>query len=297
MLGEGLELPSRPRRHARGARGRPVASEAGAFANPIDLLGSVTAEDVCVSVLPARFRPSSSCALSRLVVATAAEVERAVDSAVAAAGSGQTRRGGLSSPNEPAGRHRRAPAPHRDVRIAGGRGAASAPPLAARPGCAGRSASFPSCASISRRGACRRRGRARRPAHGRPGSTPTRARHGRGLRHPAPPEVVAATPGDAVRAAAVSSAAERWSSSPPSRPRTRPRPEESSSTSAAPTRCAPRGCRSVAPVLVQPMLEGAELPSGVVHDPHLRPARRTRLGGVLAELVGAVSIAIASSRC
>ena len=46
-------------------------------------------------------------------------------------------------------------------------------------------------------------------------------------------------------------------------------------------------------VLVQPMLEGAELIAGVVHDPLFGPLVALGLGGVLAELVGAVSIAIA----
>ena len=45
-------------------------------------------------------------------------------------------------------------------------------------------------------------------------------------------------------------------------------------------------------VLVQPMLKGAELLAGVTHDPVFGPLVAIGLGGVQAELVGAVSFAV-----
>jgi succinyl-CoA synthetase beta subunit len=47
------------------------------------------------------------------------------------------------------------------------------------------------------------------------------------------------------------------------------------------------------PVLVQPMLEGAELIAGVVRDPVFGPLIALGLGGVLTELVAAASVAVA----
>ena len=46
-------------------------------------------------------------------------------------------------------------------------------------------------------------------------------------------------------------------------------------------------------VLVQPMLAGSELIAGVVHDPVFGPLVALGLGGIFAELVGAVSLGIA----
>jgi acyl-CoA synthetase (NDP forming) len=288
---EGLELPE-PSDGTREALAAVLASEAS-FANPIDLLGSATAETFA-SVLPHVLADpafDAVCVLFvRPVVVTAAEVERAVDSAVAAAGAGKPvvavfLSSELSDDSDPPQHIATFGSPEAAARVLG---------LAARRAAWLRRPEgvVPELDGIDRAAA---RAVVTAALSG-TGDAWLDADQSRALLAaygiPLVPETVAATPEEAVRAAnELGGGPMVVKSAVPGAHKTETggvildvRGDDAVYAAAA---------QIGSGVLVQPMLEGAELIAGVVHDPLFGPLVALGLGGVLAELVGAVSIAIA----
>jgi acyl-CoA synthetase (NDP forming)/RimJ/RimL family protein N-acetyltransferase len=287
---EGLELPQ-PSASTR-ERLRAVMLDEGSLVNPIDLLGSATAETFATVLPPVLADPAfdAVCILFvRPVVATAAEVERVIDTAVSGSGARKPVVAVLLT-GEPAESRERP----RSFAAFG------SPEAAARAlGVASRRAEWlrrpegvvPAPAGVDRSAA-----RAV-VAAALDGAEDVWLDAGQGHRLleaygiPLAPEVVAVTPVAAAAAASamggavvVKSAAAGAHKSETGGVQLDVRGDEAVRAAAA---------RIGGPVLVQPMLEGAELIAGVVRDPVFGPLIALGLGGVLTELVAAASVAVA----
>jgi acyl-CoA synthetase (NDP forming)/RimJ/RimL family protein N-acetyltransferase len=287
---EGLEL-SRPSPATSDALRLVVPAEAS-LENPIDLLGSATAETFA-AVLPMLLADPAFDAICvlfvRPIVAAAADVIAAVDAAIEAAGHEKPVVGVFLSAESGA-----------DSRLARNVTTFGSPEAAAVAlGVAARRAdwlrqpagSVPELAGIDRDSARAIAAEALQRAD----DAWLDARESRilleayGIR--LAPEAIADTPDHAARAATVLGMPVVVKSAAPGAHKTESggvaldlRDEEAVRQAAVRIGC---------PVLVQPMLGGAELLVGATQDPTFGPLVAIGLGGVQAELIGAVSFALA----
>jgi acetate---CoA ligase (ADP-forming) len=287
---EGLDLPG-PSTTTREALRRVLPAEAS-FENPIDLLGSATAETFA-DVLPLLLADpafDAVCVLFvRPIVATAVDVIAAVDAAVEAAGHEKPVVGVFLSAETGADSQRA-----RSVTTFGSPEAA-----AVALGVAARRAdwlrqpvgSVPELDGIDRTVARSIAVEALRTAD----EAWLDARESRllleayGIR--LAPEAIAGSPDEAARLAAVIGMPVVVKSAAPGAHKTETGGVAIDLRDAEAVREAARriGC----PVLVQPMMGGAELLVGATQDPTFGPLVAIGLGGVQAELIGAVSFALA----
>ena len=287
---EGLELPEPSAATCDSLRA--VLPAEASLANPIDLLGSATAETFAAVLPPLLADPAfdAVCVLFvRPVVATAADVERAVDRVVGEAGEhkpvvavllSSEIRGERESP-----RHIATFASPEAAARALGVGARRAAWLRRPEGV------VPLLPDIDRAAARAVVASALVDAE----DVWLDAAQGRRLLEaygiPLAREIVATTPDDAARAAAELDVPVVVKSAVPGAHKTETggvvldvRGPDAARAAAA---------RIGGAVVVQPMLAGSELIAGVVHDPVFGPLVALGLGGIFAELVGAVSLGIA----
>ena len=291
LRGQGLELPA-PSAATREAL-RAVMPAEGSRANPIDLLGSATAETFA-AVLPLVLADAAFDAVCvlfvRPVLATAADVGRAIDRAVGAGGTNQAGRRRVALGR----RHGCLRAARNVSTFSSPESAAAALGVAARrtawlrrregvvPALTGvdrARRALVVAEALSRRG----RGVARRPAEPAPA---------RGLRHPARARGASPRRRTTRCSQPSPSAGPSWSSRRSQAP-TRPRRAAWRSTCATRTPCERPPRASVAACSCSRCSQGTELIAGVVHDPVFGPLVALGLGGIFAELVSAVSIGIA----
>jgi acetate---CoA ligase (ADP-forming) len=287
---EGLELPP-PSPSTRAAL-RPLVPAEASLENPIDVLGSATAETFA-SVLPVLLADpafDAVCVLFvRPIVATAADVVDAVDAAIEAAGHDKPVVGVFLSAETDA----QADRVSRVTRFGSPEAAAVALGLAARRAEWLRQpvGVVPELEGIDRAAA-----RAVAvEALGASDDVWLDARQSRivleayGIR--LAPEAIADTPDRAAHAADVIGMPVVVKSAAPGAHKTESGGVALDLRDGEAVRHAARriGC----PVLVQPMLGGAELLVGATQDPTFGPLVAIGLGGVQAELIGAVSFALA----
>ena len=271
----GLELPQLAE-ETRAGLAAALPAEAS-VANPVDMLGSATA-DLYEAALPLVLADPAVDAVVVIFVPAARVLAEDVAAAVARASEGAAK---PVLPVLMAAERRRAPSPTRSPRRA-----RSAAPPSARRGCGGRSA--PSSSSRASTDAPRPRWCA--GALARADDALARARRGaaapRRLRGPAGPR--AARREAATRPPPPRPSSASRSSSRPRRPaRTRPRAAASRSTSPTRRRCAPRPRASAARCSCRRWSQGGvELLAGIVQDPVFGPLVAFGPGGVLAELIG-----------
>ena len=287
---EHLELPE-PSAATRAALGALLPHEAS-LSNPIDLLGSATADTFAAVLPPLLADPAfdAVCVLFvRPVVATAADVERAVDRVVGEAGGHKPVVAVLLS-----GERRGEVEPPRNIATF------ASPEAAARAlGVGARRAAWlrrpegvvPELSDVDRPTARAIVAAALADAD----EVWLDAAQSRLLLEaygiPLAPERLAATPEEAARAAAELGVPVAVKSAVPGAHKT-----ETGGVVLdvhGPDAAREAAVRVGGSVIVQPMLEGAELIAGVVHDPTFGPLVALGLGGVLAELVEAVALGIA----
>jgi acyl-CoA synthetase (NDP forming) len=287
---EGLELPS-PSPSTRAGLRRLVPAEAS-LENPIDVLGSATAETFA-SVLPLLLADpafDAVCVLFvRPIVATAADVLDAVDAAIEAAGHEKPVVGVFLSAESDAHPDRVT----RVTRFGSPEAAAVALGLAARRAAWLRQpvGVVPELEGIDRAAARAIAVEALEATD----DVWLDARQSRivleayGIR--LAPEAIANTPEEAAHAADVVGMPVAVKSADPGAHKTESGGVALDLRDGEAVRQAARriGC----PVLVQPMLGGAELLVGATHDSTFGPLVAIGLGGVQAELIGAVSFALA----
>jgi acyl-CoA synthetase (NDP forming)/RimJ/RimL family protein N-acetyltransferase len=287
---EGLELPEpSPETVACLRAGLPTEASYG---NPVDLLGSATAE-VFASVLPPLLADpafDAVCVLfARPVVVTAADVERAIDRAAGKPGQHKPVVAVLLSGSQSDMSDR----PRNIATFASPEAAARALGVAARRAAWLRRPAgiVPELSDVDRPSA---RAVVAAALVDRDEAWLTAEQSRRLLVAygiPLAQGVVAATPDEAVGAAAVIGGAVAVKSAVPGAHKTETGGIALDVRGADAVRAA--AVRIGGTVLVQPMLEGVELIAGIVHDPVFGPLVALGLGGVLAELVAAVGTAIA----
>ncbi|HET6172770.1 MAG TPA: bifunctional GNAT family N-acetyltransferase/acetate--CoA ligase family protein [Gaiellales bacterium] len=286
---EGLELPP-PSAATRSALLDVLPAEAG-LENPIDVLGSASAETFAAALPLLLADPAfdAVCVLfARPVVTAAADVVRAVDTAIAQAGHDKPVVGVFLS----AERGLETEPPARVARFESPEAAARALGVAARRAAWLRRPEgvVPELANIDRAGA---RAIAADALEGvdelwLDAERSRRLLEAYGIR--LAPEALAATPDEAVHAAAVIGLPVVVKSAKAGAHKTESGGVALDLRDAAAVRCA--ADRIGGAVLVQPMLGGAELLAGVTQDPVFGPLVAIGLGGVQAELVAAVSFAV-----
>ena len=271
---------------------RAVMPAEGSRANPVDLLGSATAEtfEAVLPLVLADAAFDAVCVLFvRPVLATAVDVGRAIDRAVGAAGRSKPVVAVLLSD---AGTDAFEPLAHVSA-FSSPESAAAALGVAARRTAwlRRREGVVPALAGVDRQAA--------RAVVAEALSVADEAwldvRQGRLLLEAygiaLAPEVVAETPADAVLAAESFGAAVVVKSAVAGAHKTETGGVALDLRDADAVREA--AAHIGGSVLVQPMLAGAELIAGVVHDPVFGPLVALGLGGIFAELVSAVAIGIA----
>jgi acetate---CoA ligase (ADP-forming) len=287
---EGLELP-RPSTETRELLRAVVPAEAS-LENPIDVLGSATA-DTFAAVLPLLLADPAFDAVCVLfaqpIVASAADVVDAVDAAIAASGHTKPVVGVFLSAEQETGRSE----PTRVARFGSPEAAARALGVAARRATWLRQPEgvVPELAGIDRD---RARAIAAR-ALGDADDVWLDADESRILLEAygicLAPEAVADTPERAAHAASVIGGPVVVKSAVPGAHKTETGGValDLRDASAVERAAARIGC----PVIVQPMMNGAELLVGVTQDPTFGPLVAIGLGGVQAELIGAISFGLA----
>jgi acyl-CoA synthetase (NDP forming)/RimJ/RimL family protein N-acetyltransferase len=287
---EGLELPEPSA--ATCERLRAVTPAEGSLGNPIDLLGSATAETFAAVLPPLLADPAfdAVCVLFvRPVVATAADVERAVDRAAGEAGRHKPvvavlLSGEQADAPEPSPHITTFPSPEAAARALGVAARHAAwlrrpegivPELPGVDRAAARAVVVAALVDVEETWLDAAQSRRLLEAYG----------------IPLAPGVVAATPAEATLAAAEIGGPVAVKSALPGAHKSETGGVALDVRGADAVRAA--ATRIGGAVLVQPMLEGAELIAGVVHDPVFGPLVALGLGGVLAELVAAASLAIA----
>jgi acyl-CoA synthetase (NDP forming) len=287
---EGLELPE-PSPETLECLRAALPAEAS-LGNPVDLLGSATAETFGTVLPPLLADPAfdAVCVLfARPVAVTAADVERAIDRAAGEAGRRKPVVAVLLSGKAPEGPD----APRHITTFASPEAAARALGVAARRAAWLRRPAgiVPELPDVDRAGA-RAVVAAALVATDETWLTAEQSLQlleAYGI--PLAPGSVAATPDEAVHAAASIGGPVVVKSAIPGAHKTETGAIALDVRGADAVRAA--AVRIGGTVLVQPMLEGAELIAGVVHDPVFGPIVALGLGGVLAELVAAVGTAIA----
>jgi acyl-CoA synthetase (NDP forming) len=264
----------------------------GSLGNPIDLLGSATAATFAAVLPPLLDDPAfdALCVLFvRPVVATAADVERVIAEAAAAAGHKKPVVAVLLT-----GERLDTAAPDRGfAAFASPEAAACALGVAARRAAWLRRSEgvVPAVADVDRAGARAivAGALAARDHAWLDADESRRLLEAYGV--PLAPEAVAATPGEAAEIAARMGGAVVVKSAVPGAHKTETGGVALDVRGAEAARAA--AARIGGAVLVQPMLAGSELIAGMVRDPVFGPLIALGLGGVLTELVSAASVGIA----
>jgi acetate---CoA ligase (ADP-forming) len=287
---EGLELPEPSAETCESLRA--VLPAEASLTNPIDLLGSATAETFAAVLPPLLADPSfdAICVLFvRPVVATAADVERAVDRVVGEAGEHKPVVAVLLSSEV----RSEAESPRHIATFASPEAAARALGVGARRAAWLRRPAgvVPQLADVDRAAARAVVAAALADAD----DVWLDATQGRRVLEaygiPLAREVVATTPDEAAQAATELGVPVAVKSAVPGAHKTETGGVALDVRGAGAARAA--AGRIGGAVIVQPMLAGTELIAGVVHDPVFGPLVALGLGGIFAELVGAVSLGIA----
>ena len=287
---EDLELPEPSAATCEALRA--VLPTEASLANPIDLLGSATADTFAAVLPPLLADPAfdAVCVLFvRPVVATAADVERAVDRVVGESGGHKPVVAVLLSSES---RNELEP-PRNIATFASPEAAARALGVGARRAAwlRRREGVVPELLDVDRATARSVVAAALADAEDVWLDGPQSREVLEAYRIPLALEIIAATPAEAAQAALQLGVTVAVKSAIPGAHKTETGGVELDVRGPAAARAA--ATRIGGSVIVQPMLEGAELIAGVVHDPVFGPLVALGLGGVLAELVEAVALGIA----